>query len=588
MAATVAAAAPAQAAQTPAPESISGSGSVAATHYSISVDAGPFGQDPSGTLSVNGFFTFDATLTCVNEVGQDGVAGFRVNDGPWAGQGFLTASQSAGGVGPGAILYSGTLPTPPANCPPPGSPPPPVLANQGGGGTVQGTLVHTGGPDHPLPFQQLTFPTPAPAGAVTQASDGTLWFAEPGAGRIATAPDDESGTVTEYDVPQGGSVSAIAPDSTGGVWFTEPSTDAVGHVDATGRFATYPVPGGAPPSAIAAGANGGAWFTEPGRNAIARIDASGDITATTIPTAGANPAGIAPAGDGGAWFTESGSGRLGRVTPSGAIEEFAPATPSSRPTQIAGDGLSGAWFLESATGQVGHVDRSGDVTEYPLPSDVGAVQTLASGPGPDGSAGGAWFSEPASGRIGFISATGAVDQYTLPGAVPGDLTVTPTLLAAPLSGYDDSEAVWWTDGATGGLGLARFPAVGGGSGPLPPQVSLFGAVSVSAAHRVTVRRSLVSLTVRCAGLVSCTGDATLRHQVRGPHAPPVMASLRFRVRAARSSVLHLHLNGKGRSLVAAARRAGLRAGLTVRWSSYGHQFVRLMTLRPAPRRSRRG
>ena len=215
MVATVAAAAPAQAAQTPAPESISGSGIVAATHYSISVNAGPFGQDPSGTLSVNGFFTFDATLTCVNEVGQDGVAVFRINDGPRAGQGFLTASQSADGVGPGAILYSGTLPTPPANCPPPGTPPPPALANQGGGGTVQGTLVHTGGPDHPLPFQQLTFPVPAPAGAVTQGSDGTLWFAEPGAGRIATAPDDESGTVTEYDVPQGGSVSAIAPDSTG-------------------------------------------------------------------------------------------------------------------------------------------------------------------------------------------------------------------------------------------------------------------------------------------------------------------------------------------------------------------------------------
>lgn len=31
-------------------------------------------------------------------------------------------------------------------------------------------------------------------------------------------------------------------------------------------------------------------------------------------------------------------------------------------------------------------------------------------------------------------------------------------------------------------------------------------------------------------------------------------------------------------------RAGLSAGLTVRWSSYGHQVVRLMTLDRAPRR----
>ena len=50
----------AAAAPTPAPVSITGSGIVAATHYSISVNAGPFGEDPTGGLSLNGFFSFDA------------------------------------------------------------------------------------------------------------------------------------------------------------------------------------------------------------------------------------------------------------------------------------------------------------------------------------------------------------------------------------------------------------------------------------------------------------------------------------------------------------------------------------------------
>jgi virginiamycin B lyase len=445
---------------------------------------------------------------------------------------------------------------------------------------VQGTLGHTGGPDHPVPFEQLSFPTPAAPGAVSQAANGPVWFVEPGADRIASARDDESGQITEYDVPDpAAGVNAISAEPSGhGAWFTESARDSLGHIDGAGTIGSIPLPAGADPSAVSATTDGGAWVTEPGLERAALVSGNGHVQKALT---GGVPTSIAAVpGTNSAWVTDAAASFVANASP-GVSAVYRTPTPSSRPTAIVGDGDGGAWFIESAAGQFGHIDGAGEITEYPLPSGDTAVQGLAAGPGPDGSTGGAWFSEPAAGQIGFISNAGAVDEFTLPGAAPGALTVASTLSAPPLSGYDASDAVWWTDAVNGQLGLARFPL--GAPGSVTSTASPYGAVSVAAARSVTVRRSMVSLTVRCVGLVSCSGDATLRHQVRGPHAPPVLASRGFRVHADHSAVLHLALNGRGRGLVAGARRAGLHAGLTVQWSSYGHQVVRLMTLH-APRR----
>jgi virginiamycin B lyase len=425
----------------------------------------------------------------------------------------------------------------------------------------------------------MSFATPATPGAISQASSGPLWFVEPEAGLIVSAPNDESGELTQHDalVPPATLGATSADPATGGLWFTEPQSDGYGYMDPSGDYTLGFLPEGAHPSAISATGAGGAWVAAPGNRLVVLVERPGHER--DVPVNGAPTAIAAVPGRQLAWVTEASASRV-VLAGVGVEREYATPTSSSRPTEIVTDGGDGAWFVESTAGQLAHIDGSGHITEYPLPSGDGAVQGLAAGPGPDGSAGGAWFSEPANSRIGFISASGAVDEFTLPGAAPGELAVAATLNAPPLSGYDRSEAVWWTDAANGKIGVARFPL----GTPAPAPASIFGAVSVKSARRVTVRRSMIALTLRCAGLVSCAGDATLRHQVRRPHAPPVMASLRFHIAAGRSAVLRLHLNGKGRGLVAAARRAGLSAGLTVRWSSYGHQVVRLMTLDPAPRR----
>jgi hypothetical protein len=139
---TCALAAPAFAA-TPV-ESITGSGHVLATDFTVSVQAGPNGENPTGSLTLSGFLNFIATPTCVNLVDHAAVSGYEITNGPQAGQGFLV-SGADNGPPPAVdqIFYSGLLPTPPTTCPAPGDQPPADLQQTGGGPLTSGDLTIT-------------------------------------------------------------------------------------------------------------------------------------------------------------------------------------------------------------------------------------------------------------------------------------------------------------------------------------------------------------------------------------------------------------------------------------------------------------
>lgn len=135
-------------------QSVVGAGHVLLTDFRVSVQAGPKGQHPSGSLVLNGFLTFSATPTCVRIVGHDAVVGYRIADGPQAGQGFLTSVQDNGlpvqGQPVDTVVYTGLLPRPPRKCPSPGAAPPSALSNTGGGPLSSGDLTVTsqGHPPH--------------------------------------------------------------------------------------------------------------------------------------------------------------------------------------------------------------------------------------------------------------------------------------------------------------------------------------------------------------------------------------------------------------------------------------------------------
>jgi hypothetical protein len=80
-------------AASPTQESVTGAGHDLDTDFVVSVQAGPNGQGPTGSLTLNGFFTFTATPTCLNISGNRAVTGYRIDSsstpGVQPGQGFL-------------------------------------------------------------------------------------------------------------------------------------------------------------------------------------------------------------------------------------------------------------------------------------------------------------------------------------------------------------------------------------------------------------------------------------------------------------------------------------------------------------------
>jgi hypothetical protein len=137
--------------QAPTGDSAFGQGRVLLTDFVGSVEAGPNGENPVGTLTLRGYLDFTATVTCVRISGNTVVGGHRIDSGPMAGRGFLQSSLDNGPPIDGRpvddTIYTGLLPAPPRTCPAPGEPPPPELSHTGGGPFLRGDLTVFDAPD---------------------------------------------------------------------------------------------------------------------------------------------------------------------------------------------------------------------------------------------------------------------------------------------------------------------------------------------------------------------------------------------------------------------------------------------------------
>ncbi len=140
------------AAQAPAGDSSHGEGHVLQTDFVFSSHAGPNGEDLTGTLTTSGYLNFTASLTCGSSSGNAVVGGYRIETGPKAGRGFLSAAVDNGppinGKPVDVTNYSGYLPRPPRNCPSPGEPPPPGFRSTGGGPFTRGDFTFVNAKEH--------------------------------------------------------------------------------------------------------------------------------------------------------------------------------------------------------------------------------------------------------------------------------------------------------------------------------------------------------------------------------------------------------------------------------------------------------
>jgi streptogramin lyase len=253
---------------------------------------------------------------------------------------------------------------------------------------------------------------------------GGTWFTQPGTNQIGHI--NASGVVKEFSsLAPGTNPNNIVEGSDGNLWFTE-AGDRVGRITPRGGFKDYATGNEAyGPFDIAAGADGNLWFSfrSPSTNAIGRITTSGAVTLFTNGLTPGDPAvhDITNGPDGNMWFTEEFSNKIGKITPSGVITEYsAGISQNANLVDITAGADGNLWFTEFGLGKIGRITPSGNVTEY------SAGITPGSNPGVIASAEGAvWFIEFGAGRLGKISTHGKITEYSILGPSDSDIVEGP-------------------------------------------------------------------------------------------------------------------------------------------------------------------
>ncbi|MGH2495807.1 MAG: virginiamycin B lyase family protein [Ktedonobacteraceae bacterium] len=320
-------------------------------------------------------------------------------------------------------------------------------------------------------------PTQANPWGVVLDKAGHIWVAEPGCDAepncLTTFPSyigeytrSSEALVKNYLEPTGYSSPVfLAMAKSGGVWFTEPTTNAIGQLipGTTPHWKQWTVPtASANPYDLLFDKNGNIWFTEYTGNKIGFFSpATKKFVETTVPTAISHPYGITMDVAGNIWFAENNTMQIASFTPTttGAItiKEYAVA-PLNNPHLITSDAAGNIWYSEGFSGYIGeftpqtgvykNIDVSVGLCTPPTP---GATPTACPGTHISGiavdSKGRIWFDDSLSARVGnYDPATGVTKTLTLMNTG-----------AHPYNGLavDAGNNTWFTEeygGPTGSLG----------------------------------------------------------------------------------------------------------------------------------------
>ncbi|MDE2483190.1 MAG: hypothetical protein KGN02_13515 [bacterium] len=249
---------------------------------------------------------------------------------------------------------------------------------------------------------------------------------------ITSGTPSPSPTITpfvssEYTAATAGAQpSGITKGSDGGLWFTEPAVNKIGHVATDGSVTDFALPGAnAAPLGITLGPDGYEWFTESGDAKIGHVNIVGGIVSEfTLPDATAQPTGITTGPDGALWITDPALNRLWRITTSGACSYYPLATAGAKPTTIAAGPDGQIWFVESGIDKLGALPAQDAVTSVPPACPQGPTPTEYGGfsagaglgvvaSGPDNAM---WVTETKLDKIARVLTNGTVaEEVTLPG-----------------------------------------------------------------------------------------------------------------------------------------------------------------------------
>ena len=120
-----------------------------------------------------------------------------------------------------------------------------------------------------------TYPVPtggAGLAGIVAGADGRMWVAESLSGKLAAivATGSSKGSITEYNVSAAATPVSVAAGPDGNVWFGANGTGSLGRITPSGVLTQF-VTGTGGIGGIATGADGKLYFTEPTSNAIGRL-----------------------------------------------------------------------------------------------------------------------------------------------------------------------------------------------------------------------------------------------------------------------------------------------------------------------------
>ncbi len=195
--------------------------------------------------------------------------------------------------------------------------------------TPQGVISETNTPS-----------SPAMPASIVKARDGSLFFVETSANKIARIAAPAS--VFAASAPLASAAVASAP-----------ATAAAASAAAGSGFTEYPIPtAGAGAVGMALGSDGNLWFTENLVDKIGKLDVTtGVVTEFALPTTNARASGIVAGPDCNLWFVENNANLIGQVTTAGAITEFKPSAGSD-PTGITVGADGNLWYTETDPGKL--------------------------------------------------------------------------------------------------------------------------------------------------------------------------------------------------------------------------------------------
>ena len=310
-----------------------------------------------------------------------------------------------------------------------------------------------------------------PWGIALDYKHGFVWVAEPGCSPAPKCPSIMQGNLSQYALSDGNFITNFnepggyssplftSVDREGNVWFTEPTTDAIGEYDPLANsWRQWYLKQGSSPFDLIMDSNGKLWFTEFGTNDIGFLDPlTNKIVENAIPTSASNPYGITMDPHGTIWFAENATGisQIGSFIPtlSGVIKITEHAVSVQRPHMITADRNGNIWFSGGFGGDIGEFKpKSANDIHFVVNQNTCLSSSACPGSHISGIAidnqNNVWFTDANSQRVGYLlPATGQIKVQTLRNSN-----------AHPYDGLviDNSNRVWFTEEF--GLNLIMEPA----------------------------------------------------------------------------------------------------------------------------------